>query len=119
MRLGFTHAERLGYIAVTGGEDVEYLPEMDHRLLGYPYTLEPFTFTAAYMAAHGIGQDQKRHRGELDRQADQEWRLLLQVYSNDEAQMDWAGGGVIHFGIQRTALAAHDFSRVWVSLQFL
>jgi hypothetical protein len=33
--------------------------------------------------------------------------------------MDWAGGGVIHFGIERAALATRDFSRVWVSLQFL
>jgi uncharacterized protein YwqG len=190
-QIGFTNNERLGYIAVTGGSDVAYLPEMDHRLLGYPYALEPFTFTDAYRAAHSIERPEsalhqggeearrramerlqelaqqwrppaagynspedvinaindlpsrvdmhdlmrtldiaqpkptpaaleaQRQRQELDRQAEEEWRLLLQVYSNDEAQMDWAGGGVIHFGIQRDDLATHTFSRVWVSLQFL
>lgn len=149
-RLGFTNAERLNYIRVVGGADVGYLSEMDCRLLGYPYELEPGTFVDTYMAAHGIepprvdlsrtGQlgpldiaqafwrsfhpdpaalEAQRRRSELERLAAEEWRLLLQVYSNDEAAMDWAGGGVLHFGVQRTALAARDFSRVWVSLQFL
>src|SRR6185437_5317065 len=57
-QLGFTNAERLGYITVVGGEDVGYLPEMDHRLLGYPYQLEPGVFTAAFTAVHGIEQPQ-------------------------------------------------------------
>jgi hypothetical protein len=190
-QLGFTNDERLGYIAVVGGADVGYLPEMDHRLLGYPYQLEPGAFTAAYLAAHGIESPQvgmseeaqkaqqramerlqeqaqqwrppaegyngplsvikaiadlasrvdigdllraadvlqprpspealaaQRHHAALDQAAEAEWRLLLQIYSNDEAEMDWAGGGVIHFGIERAALATRDFSRVWVSLQFL
>lgn len=190
-RLNLTKDERHGYIRVVGGEDEGYLPEMDHRLMGYPYELEPFTFTNAYLAAHNImlapggltvaDQEQRQHamehlqelaqqwrppaegfsaiedvvrsiedlsrrvdmgdllrtvdalqpartpealearrrRALLDQQAAAEWRLLLQVYSNDEAQMDWAGGGVLHFGIERAALAARDFSRVWVSLQFL
>lgn len=149
-RLGFTEDERQGYIQVVSGADVGYLPEMDCRLLGYPYELESGTFVAAYMAAHGIepphvdlsraGQlgpldiarglwrtlhpdpaalEAERRQRELERLAANEWRLLLQVYSSDEAEMDWAGGGVIHFGVQRAALAARDFSRCWVSLQFL
>jgi hypothetical protein len=56
---------------------------------------------------------------ELQRAAEQEWRLLLQVYSNEEAEMDWAGGGVIHFGIARVDLVAHGFSQVWVDLDVL
>jgi uncharacterized protein YwqG len=190
-RLGFTNDERLGYIDVTTGKAVGYLPEMDLRLLGYPYELEPTTFEEAYRAAHGIplpptdttawdkklqalahlrdlaqewrppeggyhgiedvvrafedfksrvdasdlmrtlqaitppreSEEARRAgeeaRAELDRKVTEEWRLLFQVYSNEEAGMDWAGGGVIHFGIRRDALAVRDFSQVWVSLQFL
>jgi hypothetical protein len=33
--------------------------------------------------------------------------------------MDWAGGGGVHFGVQRAALAARDFGQVWASLQFM
>ncbi|HZC07082.1 MAG TPA: YwqG family protein [Ktedonobacterales bacterium] len=188
--LGFTNDERLGYISVTGGADIDYLPEMDHRLLGFPYELEPLTFLSAYRAEHGEEpslsgsqahaemQESRRAlervqeiannwaappggfetmRGRLralhglmseadpedmrrvlrmgrpkpqperirralearDRAVEAEWRLLFQLYSNDEARMDWAGGGVIHFGVKRAALAARDFGQVSVSLQFL
>ncbi len=187
-RLGFTNDERHGYIDIVTGSDVDYLDEMDLRLLGYPYELEPGTFAEAYRVAHGEpprtperseeaqealramermqqaalkwmappegyannferlrslwglwhdidAEDRQRifrmsrpqptppeviqAMAERERAIDAEWRLLFQIYSNDEAAMDWAGGGVIHFGIQRAALAAHDFSAVWVNLQFL
>lgn len=188
-RLGFTNDERAGYINVVTGLDIDYLPEMDLHLLGYPYALEPGVFLAAHDAEHGgapaesaadVQEREERLRAlgrmqevadrwaasaggytsqwarmralfgllnesqpddlrrvfsmarpkrtpdnaaqamaERVRRVDEEWRLLLQVYSNDDAEMDWAGGGVIHFGIKRAALAARDFSQMWVSLQFL
>jgi hypothetical protein len=33
--------------------------------------------------------------------------------------MDWAGGGVLHWCIERAALRARDFSRMQVDMQFL
>jgi uncharacterized protein YwqG len=53
----------------------------------------------------------------LEDKADMEWRLLLQVYSNDEAQMHWPG--VLHFCIPKEALSRRDFDRVWVEMQFV
>jgi uncharacterized protein YwqG len=102
---GFTNDERLGLIdIVTGDRFTSFDDEMDHRLLGYPYTLNnPRPFSKVH----------------LEGAADDDWRLLLQVYSNEEAVMDWAGGGVIHFGIARADLAARDFSRVWLNLDFV
>lgn len=185
-QLGFTNDERIGYVNITTGADVGYLAEMDLRLLGYPYELEPGTFTEAYRVAHGeqapvherTEEQQERQRAmermqqaatrwaappegyannfqraralwglwhdldkndrkliqsmsrpqptppevlqamaERQRAVDAEWRLLFQVYSNVEAEMDWAGGGVLHFGVPRDALAARDFSKVWVNLE--
>ncbi|HEX8983473.1 MAG TPA: YwqG family protein [Ktedonobacterales bacterium] len=187
-QLGFTNDERIGYINITTGSDVGYLAEMDLRLLGYPYELEPGTFTDAFRVAHGepspvyeqTGEQQEQRRAmermqqaatrwvappegyannfqraralwglwhdidkddrklilsmsrpqptppevlqamaERQRAIEGEWRLLFQVYSNEEAEMDWAGGGVIHFGVTRDALAVRDFSKVWVNLQSL
>jgi uncharacterized protein YwqG len=54
---------------------------------------------------------------ELRRAAESEWRLLLQIYRN-ETGIDWAGGDVLHLGIARADLAAHDFSGVWVHVDF-
>ncbi|HEY7983013.1 MAG TPA: YwqG family protein, partial [Ktedonobacterales bacterium] len=173
--LGCTNDERLALIGIVGGElDTSFDDEMDHRLLGYPYTLNGSdSFLAAYLARNGIEhpeppreneqtleQRQRQQRAmaaleaaarewrppaggyqtlddiwramadfqtrvdmgplldavsdleptppatdfqarmaALREAAEREWRLLLQVYSNSEAEMDWAGGGVIHFGI--------------------
>ncbi len=33
--------------------------------------------------------------------------------------MDWAGSGYLDFAIERAALAARDFSHVWLNMQFL
>lgn len=187
--LQFTNDERLAYTDLVGGSSAGFESEMDHRLLGYPYTLEPDPFYRGYLARNGIAappwerdptEDERRQRAmgrvqeaakewrppaqgyhspedvwgaiadissrvdmdaltravqdlepppapadyqrqvaALRRAAEAEWRLLLQVYSNEEAQMDWAGGGVIHFGVSRADLAARDFSRVWVNLDFV
>lgn len=187
--LGLTNDERLAYIDLVGGSSASFETEMDHRLLGYPYTLEPDPFLGGYLARSGIerpsvpddpAREERRQRAmaelqeaakewhppaggiqsradiwrsmldlgsrvnlvsllravhdleptpapadfqsrmaALRRATEEEWRLLLQVYTNEEAEMDWAGGGVIHFGIPAADLAARDFSRVWVNLDFL
>jgi uncharacterized protein YwqG len=63
--------------------------------------------------------DFRARMDELRRASEAEWRLLLQVYSNEDAEMDWAGGGVVHFVVDRRHLAARNFSSVWVNLDFL
>lgn len=97
--------------------------EMDHHLLGYPYALDGSPFFSCYLGArHMTYQDVvagcPQWSAYVEQEAAREWCLLLQVYSNEEADMDWAGGGVLHFCIPREALAARDFSRVWLEMQF-
>jgi uncharacterized protein YwqG len=189
--LGLTNDEHRGYTDIVSGQSAGFETEMDHRLLGHPYTLEPDPFLAGYLARNGIERPtlpvdpaelERRQRAmailqeaatewrlpppaddyrgpedasrviadltarmdlaalqravagleptpappdflarmeELRRAAEEEWRLLLQLYNNEEAEMDWAGGGVLHFGIARADLAARDFNRVWVNVDFM
>jgi uncharacterized protein YwqG len=145
--LGLSEPERSAYIDVTQGGDVNFVGVFNHHLLGYPYILNESPFVAGYLKAHGVADpyainpyaingvsnEELQHRLQLpslpdkwrDRQdlledkADMEWRLLMQVYSNEEAEMDWAGGGVLHFCIPREALSWRDFDRVWVEMQFV
>jgi uncharacterized protein YwqG len=73
-----------------------------------------------YRLPSGLSREQLQRRGwDLQHKSEAEWRLLLQVYSNEEANMDLCGGGVLHFCIPRAALARRDFDRVWVTLQGL
>jgi uncharacterized protein YwqG len=193
--LGLTDEEHNRYLDLVMGTSAGFETEMDHRLLGYPYTLTLDPFLAGYLARNGIERptlpeqvaelarrerelvarqqqevqaqaeeppmvpDAEADRGpqdaeqlianlaasvdveglqgalegmqlplappafvarmeELRRAAEAEWRLLLQIYRN-EAGMDWAGGDVLHLGIARADLAACDFSRVWVRVDFM
>lgn len=48
--------------------------------------------------------------------ADQ-WRLLLQVDTDDALSMMWEDGGLLYFWIREEDAAKGDFSRVWLFLQ--
>jgi hypothetical protein len=94
-----------------------------HHLLGHSYNLGGSTLADCEVAARRIPcesleVDSARWK-ELARQAARRWRLLLQVESSDEAEMDWGGGGLLHFCIEREALRARDFSRVWLNMQVI
>ena len=122
---------RLAYMDFLTGADGDYAAVMSHRLLGCPVSLERSPLITGYLKAHGIpdplepevqvvldGQEWLRTMRDLQHEAEAEWRLLLQVYGNDEADMDW-GGGVLYFCIPKQALSRREFDRVWVEMQFL
>lgn len=46
-----------------------------------------------------------------------EWRLLLQIDSDDDMIWSWGGGGRIYFLCRESDIAARRFDRVWVVLQ--
>jgi hypothetical protein len=123
--LGLSKPERRAYIDVQAGADLGFLQMFNHHLLGYPYCLGDSPFILAGPAnplwdlyRSGRVPDQQTLR-DMQHRAEAEWRLLLQVYSNEEAQMDWAGGGVLHFCIPKEALSRQEFDRVWVDMQFV
>lgn len=47
----------------------------------------------------------------------EDWELLLQLDSDDEADLMWGDGGMLYFWIRRQDLARQDFSQVWMALQ--
>jgi hypothetical protein len=92
-------------------------------LLGYPYSLAGLPLVSCAAEAAGLpntwadaGEEGRRA---IEREVNQRWRLLLQLSSSGLAWMDWAGGGNLYFAIERAALAAHDFSHVWLDMRFL
>jgi uncharacterized protein YwqG len=46
-----------------------------------------------------------------------EWKLLLQIDSDDDSGMMWGDGGRLYFWIRTADLSAADFSKVWLILQ--
>ncbi len=121
--LGLTSEERYQLIELDHEINRGAREEQGHHLLGYPYNLGGNSLLEAH-AGPGIwlndwvaeGGDQLRA---IAQAAADKWRLLLQIDSGGATEMDWGGGGVLHYVIERAALRTHDFTKTWVGMQFL
>ncbi len=98
----------LGYASAQGES-----PELAHFASLQKWGVDWDTLT---QALDGFGDQALAERVERE---GADWRLLLQVYGNSEANMGWYGGGVLHFVLPGRALAAHDFSFVSAAVQSL
>ena len=73
------------------------------------------------LASNGIKpHDRKAYNspeGVAIRERPRDWKLLLQLDSDDQAGMNWGDGGMLYFWIRASDLAAKDFSKVWMIAQ--
>jgi uncharacterized protein YwqG len=110
--------ESHAYLDVRGGVD-QGVPT-EHRLLGWPDPDQNAEMELeCQLMSTGSGwtwNDMDRIRAELA-PATAEWRLLLQLASDDAAGMMWGDLGLLYFWIREPDLAARDFSRVWMIMQ--
>jgi hypothetical protein len=132
LALKLSDREQHAYMDLLTDEADVAFRSMAHRLLGYPLVLDRSPLITGYLEAHGIpdplepavqavfdgGRELHRKLRDLQQKAEAEWRLLLQVCSNEEAQMDWSDG-VLNFCIPKEALPQRDFARVWAEMQFV
>lgn len=92
-----------------------------HKMLGYADPMQNPMEKECQLVSHGLycgdasGSDDPRAE-ELGRDAEQ-WKLLLQVSTDDAAGMMWGDCGRIYFWIREQDLAAGDFTKVWLILQ--
>lgn len=75
-----------------------------HQLLGHPCQIQGDLLQECQRDAHAKGDPTN-------------WRLLLQVDSDDDAQMMWGDVGMLYFYIPQQALIARDFSEVHLVMQ--
>lgn len=95
---------------------------VQHRLLGYPQNIQDSMERECQLASHGVycgGPD--GYQGELAALLEPgaaDWRLLLQVDS-DEESLGWLWGdsGRIYFWIRQQDLKALQFDKAWLILQ--
>lgn len=95
--------------------------DIGHQFLGFPLEIQgemSFECEAVnqgvYMGSpEGYEKAEKQGVG----QGSEKWRLLLQVDSDDNAEMMWGDLGMLYFWIKEEDLIARDFSSVWTILQ--
>jgi len=90
--------------------------DLHHRMLGHPEQLQDdMQLQCAFMSAGIDSFDDPRE--EQAAAGKGEWKLLLQVDSDENAGMKWATDGLLYFWITERALHARQFDQVWMVLQ--
>lgn len=92
-----------------------------HRMLGHPDPIQGDMQVECQLASHGLycgdASGYNHPRAAELRAGATEWRLLLQIDSDDGAEMMWGDVGRIYYWIHRDTLAARDWQSVWLILQ--
>ena len=92
-----------------------------HQLLGWPTPIQNEMELECQLASHGIyfgdAKGYKDPRVAQLRETIDEWQLLLQVDTDDDARMAWGDGGMIYFWIRKQDLEERAFDKAWLVLQ--
>jgi uncharacterized protein YwqG len=112
-RMAYGEIESRAYVPV-GGQDVI------HRLLGHPQPIQGDMQDCCRIAAQGVTMGKAADRapgGEPLKAGAADWRLLLQIDSDDATGMMWGDVGRIYYWLTSDALARREFSAVWLIVQ--
>lgn len=91
-----------------------------HRIFGYPNQIQNEMQEQCQFASNGIcsnGTLDSDPRTEELRNGVKDWRLLLQIDSENECNMCWGDSGRIYFWIKNEDLKNRFFDNVWLILQ--
>jgi uncharacterized protein YwqG len=92
-----------------------------HKLLGYPDEIQGEMEWDCALTTHGISCGSPAGYNSAQaialKESAQDWRLLFQLDSEDDADMMWGDSGRLYFWIQKADLAAKRFDRCWMILQ--
>ena len=120
-QLQLTEEEADRYAAVVEALESEEGEEGRHQLLGHPSPIQQEMQLECQLAANGIYvgdqlgyADPRRKRLEPGAL---EWRLLLQLDSEQQARMTWGDLGRLYFWIREADLRGQQFHEAWVILQ--
>ena len=103
------------------GESLRPIGEPAHRIGGWPDLVQDSMWLAVQLASNGIyvgdptGYQDPRVP-DLAPGAD-DWRLLLQIDTDDDAAMMWGDAGRLYYFIREEDLIAGAFDRCWFKLQ--
>jgi len=114
--LGLSRDELFAYGEVIGGDDGTI-----HRLLGHPDPVQGDMQLECQLVTNGLycGDDTgyEDPRAAALAPGAVEWRLLLQIDSDDQAGMMWGDLGRLYYWIRKEDLAAQAWDATWLILQ--
>jgi uncharacterized protein YwqG len=91
-----------------------------HRLLGHPDQIQGDMMLECQLASNGINVGGVRVRDETEvllEPGARDWRLLLQIDSDEQSGMMWGDVGRLYYWIRSPDLREDRWDRVWMVLQ--
>ena len=92
-----------------------------HKILGWPDLMQGDNFTEAQLVTNGLycgdGTGYRDPRAKVLVTKRHDWQLLLQVDTDDNADMMWGDAGLVYFLIKKDDLATRSFDNIWFSFQ--
>ncbi len=95
-------------------------PAVLHRLLGHPDHVQGDMMLECQLASNGIKVGNLRAPSEAEARLEAgagDWRLLLQIDSDEHSNMSWGDTGRIYYWIRDEDLRERNWDRVWLVLQ--
>ncbi len=91
--------------------------DANHQMLGDPEQIQNEMRWECALLAEGIDSSTSNARAQDLKATATEWRLLLQIDSDDEAGTMWGDTGMLYFWIREDDLRERRFERTWMILQ--
>jgi uncharacterized protein YwqG len=92
-----------------------------HRFLGHPDPIQGDMQLECQLVTNGLycgdGSAYKDPRADALRAGAVDWRLLLQIDSDDDAEMMWGDVGRLYYWLTTDAFARRDWTSSWMILQ--
>jgi uncharacterized protein YwqG len=102
--------------------DIDNRVGLHHQLMGHAKPVQSDMQLDCQLVSNGIGIGTPDWHASPRRDALEpgasDWRLLLQVDSDENAGMDWVETGRLYYWIKRSSLQSRSFDDVWVMLQY-
>lgn len=117
--MNFSSEERDIYTAL---QSRPFNDEPKHQLSGYPYPIQNDQMeNECQLASNGLycgdGKAYSSSRGRQLLANPSDWRLLLQIDTDDDLDIMWGDSGMIYFWIKQTDALEKRFDKTWVILQ--
>jgi uncharacterized protein YwqG len=90
-----------------------------HQLGGIPQAVQDDVLVECALSSKGvtIGSLETNNKNKALMETANQWRLILQIDSDDLTTFDWGSWGKLYFAIKDEDLTAKAFERTWLVLQ--
>lgn len=101
--------------------DLITYPQVNHKIFGYSNNIQGEMELECELVTKGLYYEDYRafdsqKKEEFERK-EKEWKLLLQIDSDDKTEMMWGDSGRLYFWIKQKDLENLDFDKAWFILQ--